>query len=569
MRQVTYADKAGQAPPLRLEPRRRLTAEHVRSQKRGPDLRGWVVVVALLLAGAGASAQTEAPAAGRILQRLYGLSVFPDSALSPRSYTISGTINQGGLNGVGVTNFDRQRGYVVAVDFGTLQTAQGITPSATWEVNPNGIVSDIDRLNNAALLVSRILESREYLSAPDSEFTRQYLGAVSYAGKGAFRFVFSVVHDSGLVVSFDAYIDSINGQVLGAHFEYDFISADLALSDYRDVGGYPFAFHSELTSSLPEMNSESQVTACAVNRPIDADIFIRPQTSSDAVSFPPETDSVSVSLEYKEGHLYFPARVNGSKRVLLLLDSGAGGIIIDKKQTGSFGLVLRGQQPGLGVAGSTAVSLAKLPAIDIAGIGLANQIVHVVDFGPGLRNAFPGVVGVIGFDLLARLPVTVDYQHQLLTIYNPATYQLPDSSRIRAVLPLEYYSNLPLVGVSVNGSAGKFVVDAGSGYGPLLHQRFIREYLLDSLPEREPSAGDGGYIGGVGGVLQTKPVTIADFGVGRAHFADQPAWLILGGGGFTDSKIIAGNLGNGFLDKFVVTFDYPHNRLILSDIGTE
>ncbi len=498
-----------------------------------------------------------------VLKRIYHLSEFPDTSRTPQTYSLRGTAVHAGLSGGFVTLYDKDNGYVNTLDLGVFSVSQGFDGAEGWESNFNGIVNDITRLNEDLLVVGRILESKEYLSASTGAIKRECLGPAEFENRGVYKFRFST--HAG--VTSDVFIDSLSGDVLGMQMQYDFVEANAVFSDFREVDGFSFAFHSELTANLTELNTIAQITHCEVNRSLQTGAFSRPATNTSNVSFPVGVDSIVTPLEYVQGHLYFRMSLNGSEPLLFVLDSGAGSMVIDAYNAEALGLDLVGAQPGLGIAGTAEFQFTSIAEMSLAGIVFQNQNVGALSFGTGLRSALRGATGVVGYDFLARFVVTVDYAHGQMIIYPPAKDIASSAKGDVAfdditIVPLGFFANVPVVPVRINDVAGDLLLDIGSSYGPLLHEAFIRANSLEDLPERG-SPNDKGYVGGVGGSLATKTVTITNFGVGTLSISNQPAWIIDGSAGIAASKLLAGNLGNGFLDKYKVTLDYPHRRLIL------
>ncbi len=519
------------------------------------------LIVSILVMGFCSSiTKAESCNADSVLKRIYGLDVFPDTSQTLHSYSFEGTVEHAGLSGVFTTFYDKESGYVSLTDMGFFSVSQGFDRFGGWEVNTNGIVKDISRIGEDLLVLIRSIESREYLSASQSTLIRTCLGPSRFNDKGVYQF--RLVFDKG--ISGDVFIDSLNGQVLGMQMKYDLADAEVVFSDFREVDGVSFAFHSELTANLSELNMVTQTTSCKVNNPIPVETFIRPKTITTNVSFPADTDSLVTELEYYRGHLYFRMSINGSDSRLFLLDSGAGGIVVDAFHAESLGIEPVGSQSGLGVAGSADFSFGIVKEMNVAGMILKNQFVSVLDLGLGMRNTFRGIVGIIGYELLSHAIVSVDYQRQLMTIFPPDADLVTGAASINAVVPMRYYATLPTVVAGVNGKTGDFLIDIGSRYGPVLHEYFVKTNSFEDLPERS-DPNDNGYIGGVGGSLPTRTITLANFDIDALKFKDQPAWAILGSAGASASTALAGNIGNGFLDQFRVTFDYPHMRIILQD----
>ena len=119
---------------------------------------------------------------------------------------------------------------------------------------------------------------------------------------------------------------------------------------------------------------------------------------------------------------------------------------------------------------------------------------------------------------------------------------------------------MPLVGGSVAGVRGKFVVDLGDRSSLTLFGPFWRKHHLDGTlsPGIEALTGFG-----VGGPIKGIVVRVPQFVFGPAKTRGVVARLSLQAkGGFADPRI-AGSIGTGVLKHFHTFIDYAHNRFLL------
>jgi len=122
-----------------------------------------------------------------------------------------------------------------------------------------------------------------------------------------------------------------------------------------------------------------------------------------------------------------------------------------------------------------------------------------------------------------------------------------------------------LVAGSVDGCApGNFLVDTGNDTSLLLHSSFVKKY---GFVQRYPS-GTQAMAAGVGGMMKLELVSLKSFRVGAVVEPKADAALIVGGvdPGVSD---MVGGIGIGFLSHFVLTFDYPGERIFLARVYDE
>lgn len=272
----------------------------------------------------------------------------------------------------------------------------------------------------------------------------------------------------------------------------------------------------------------------------------------------PHHKSAVVRFESANNMILLPVSVNGSEPLWFNLDSGAGYCFVDLSRAKALGLQFEGtvqaQGAGTGTAdvqiikgavnfgfGEVKVSVAPAGAMDIASI--EPVVGHMVD-------------GTLGYDIFQELVITVDYISHQVTFTDPGEFH--SSPRGQSLpLSLETGGNtpqdrVPLVQgrIAIPGNPpvdAKFLVDSGSGDAvdhPLIKKSTGK--LLNTVT----GVGIGKEWRGVEGridYLQLGP------------FELRGAVSACCGGSELSSQLIGGQA----LSRFIVTFDYPRQRLIL------
>ena len=190
---------------------------------------------------------------------------------------------------------------------------------------------------------------------------------------------------------------------------------------------------------------------------------------------------------------------------------------------------------------------------------LYNQVAAVVGLA-NLRMDNPGTLGgLIGYDLLSRFPVKVDFRRRLLTIYNPSKWTPSDS---QYAVPLNLTSKVPSVEVEIDSAIGNFLVDLGNSIGLILHKSFADKHnLMAGFSDIKDEVGG---ISGIGGSTTAKSARGTLLRIGRTEIK-RPALLVIDGeAGVLRSSELDGNLGNSILAQFLVLFDYQNRKLYLT-----
>ncbi|HVP06538.1 MAG TPA: hypothetical protein VMS71_01755, partial [Candidatus Acidoferrum sp.] len=169
--------------------------------------------------------------------------------------------------------------------------------------------------------------------------------------------------------------------------------------------------------------------------------------------------------------------------------------------------------------------------------------------------------GVIGYDFLSRFPMLIDYQSHALTVFNPDHFTAPDGGK---EIPFHLTMQVPTVAGELVGDTGSFIVDLGNAFGLIVHQRFAEQNELGKkLLDVHESAG---VLGGVGGGVLGKSGFATEFHFGSAVVDSLRVMMPASSEGLAGSEELAGNIGNGILQRFRPLFDYHHQRIILYPI---
>ena len=140
------------------------------------------------------------------------------------------------------------------------------------------------------------------------------------------------------------------------------------------------------------------------------------------------SDEIRISFE-KEDFVTLPVRVNGSDTMNFVLDTARPRSACSE-QTSSTGSVIDTGRPvsvgGSGYGESPTGSLVEDLTISIGDTHLLNQTAVLV---PWSEISFleldevPDFQGIIGYDLLKRYVVRLDFDESVLTLYKPDSYE--------------------------------------------------------------------------------------------------------------------------------------------------
>ena len=283
-------------------------------------------------------------------------------------------------------------------------------------------------------------------------------------------------------------------------------------------------------------------------------------------------------------HIYLQARINNSKPLWFVLDTGAGDIL-DAKHAKSLNLVLYSTEPTSGSGeGSQDAAITKNVSFqiqnktfsqkEIAVIALqgvedcANKIAvdstgkaTMLENAPGNTDQYQPMDGVLGFGFFKTFVVEINYNQQFLTLYDPTTYHYQGNGKI---IPIDINGNHIFINASVKKSGaaninGRFMVDTGLMLAVSLNTAFIeKNNLLPPSDQTTPFS-----ICGLGGTSKAQMGTLPGVFI-QNIFIDKPRTLFSQAtGGVLSSTEFDGLIGNAIFRHFKVIFDYSNKQMIL------
>jgi hypothetical protein len=172
------------------------------------------------------------------------------------------------------------------------------------------------------------------------------------------------------------------------------------------------------------------------------------------------------------------------------------------------------------------------------------------------------VAGLLGFDFLAQLGVTIDYENRRVTVVPSAAYAAPADSRTSA-LEARLGRGIPLVTASLDGAFAERVgIDTGGIGAFLLFDYFTRRNPAP-LPDIDTLGGSSELsLAGVGGGFAASSALVSSFEVGGFRFRDVRGYRVVSEQSFAQDS--DGVIGEGLLRYFTVGLDYANERVYLT-----
>ena len=276
------------------------------------------------------------------------------------------------------------------------------------------------------------------------------------------------------------------------------------------------------------------------------------QSSAEAgnIIFASDSKASTFPFEFRKGMIFIPVHINGSKPLSFVLDTGSSRILIDRALAGDLGLKANGSGSLQG-AGSGRIPIEFIHGVRLAfpGVESGGYDLSTTDLKPLEQSLGVKVDGILGYEVLSRFVVTVNYEGKNLTFTLPQAFH-PDNKAQQ--LPIEIRDKWPFVKaelvlpgpVTVQDS---FMIDSGSSDA-------VDHPVVMKLQSRVASESGIGF----GKPIRGGTARADSFRIGR-YTLDGPIVSCCGATDAT-SKLI----GSEVLRRFNVTFDYPSSRIFIS-----
>jgi aspartyl protease len=260
------------------------------------------------------------------------------------------------------------------------------------------------------------------------------------------------------------------------------------------------------------------------------------------VTFEPTKLSVTIPFERTRNGVFVRLRVNEKQEQLwFVLDSGAGHTLISEAAAKRL-LIHPGEKTTIREprSGLITVTESKSASIALDTVNIDKVDLHTANLNDLAPAWGRKVDGVLGYDLLCRSVVTIDYDSSRLTITQPAVYRYEGMGE---ALPLSIRNGWAFVEgtIKVTGRPpviDNFLIDSGSQ--DAVNHPIIRD---SKGPLRTVKAGVLG---------SNEWFRLGRFTVGSTQSAC-----------CAPTEETSRQIGAEVLSRFRVTFDYPHKRLIL------
>ncbi len=468
------------------------------------------------------------------------------------------TVETGGIKGTVVTvyaapnkEFDHSQ-----LGGGVVDTSEGFDGKTAWRRDTNGNVRPLGGDETRELKLQLYIDTNSYVMPQFGIPGKVSLHPQREDKTG--NYVLDILPEGGKPSTL--YLDPRSYLIVKEQHLDDNVPMTTTFSDYRRVEGVMYPFKQRTTNGAARYDILGQITKIENNVAVPASLFAPPTTAGSKTQFlVPGAATATVPFDMDNGEISLPVRINGTY-ARVFLDSGASGLALSAKMADALKLKQQGVLEARGYGGSTDLHPVRIGTFDIPGaVRLSDLAAVSLALPDGFdRSLGDPLAGFIGYDLLSRFVVRIDYHARRLTLTAPSAFH--PTAADGSPLPLNLDNDIPSVTAQFDTlPPAQFLLDTGDVSALRLYGPYVTQNNLSAkYPKQIPSAGGG--IGGESRSLLTRTQALTIAGT-TLHGLPTEFSLDAKGGA---SQVLAGSFGSQVLSHFVVTFDYPHGRVFFA-----
>ena len=243
-----------------------------------------------------------------------------------------------------------------------------------------------------------------------------------------------------------------------------------------------------------------------------------------------------------------------------ILDTGSSGISLDSTTADYLKLQpVASERTIRGIAGIRKVSFLYNQQLKFPGLTIENLDFHINDYG--ILTAVYGerIDGIIGYSVISRYIMKVDYDSLKISFWTKGTIRYPRGG----YLLKPTINMLVSQTVKVRDDAtvnSRFLYDMGAGLCMLLSKDFIADsFFLDKKRKRWIKEGEG-----LGGKIDMELTVIKEVKLGPYKFRNVPIYIFEDVNNVTSYPYMGGLIGNDILRRFNVILNYAKGDIYLT-----
>jgi outer membrane lipoprotein-sorting protein len=461
----------------------------------------------------------------------------------------------GGLSGTQKSYFKYPNKLRSETDLKIMKSSSVYNGQKGWIQDPNGQVRELAGQELEGIATDLYFDLYGYL------FPERAKGEVEYLGReeseGVNYHVLKVTPEGADPVKL--YINPETYLIDKSVGKSDIVEVTTHFHDYKDIQGIKMAGSIHMSTGDTTYDVNAKLIYAEFNPPLSDSLFLAPESAAPDYTFVAGKTSTEIPFVLASNHIHIPVVIDKSRPLNFILDSGAGGPVVDTDVAKKLGLQTVGKLEARGAGeGTQEANLLTLHRMRVGDVVIDSAAATAISLS--FLNKYEGmpIEGIVGYDLFSRFVVKIDYQNEKITLYEPSRFKYEGKGES---IPITLEDNHPHVKAIVDGKyEGNFVIDCGARSSLTLHTPFVEEHNLLSNSGKKVDVLAGVGVGGkvMGKATRMQSIQIGDFIIPAplTNLSSAKA------GAFSSEKT-DGNIGGGILKRFTVIFDYGNSRMIL------
>jgi len=277
---------------------------------------------------------------------------------------------------------------------------------------------------------------------------------------------------------------------------------------------------------------------------------------------PPPSQTLTVipfSLAVESVILVKALLVGHADTLTFILDTGSSGISLDSTTASSLGLAPVASEINIrGIAGVRNAEFVYNEKLKFNELTVDSLDFHINDYQFLSYVYGVQIDGVIGYSLLSRYIVKIDYDNREIEICSQGTLKYPRGGHILK----PFIRTLPVQSARIHDHhklSARFLFDIGAGLSLVLS----RDFEQDSLVLRKTRKRFPIQAHGVGGKLVMDMTLVKKFRLGPYRFRNVPTMVFEDEFNVTSYPYLGGLIGNQILKRFNVILNYQQREIYL------
>jgi hypothetical protein len=341
----------------------------------------------------------------------------------------------------------------------------------------------------------------------------------------------------------------------------------LQLSDWRKVKGRKVPFSVRQTGGDSGTEATTAVRDLVVSGLASKAPIGLPQDAAKDYRFATGKSASGIPFNFENDHIMVEGRVNGSRPLWFMLDTGAEATIVNKARMAELSLQPFGASSVSGGGNATDFAFADVARLEIGGVALLDQRDGVIDLA-GLERIYGMPMGgILGYDFFSRFVVRVDYDAKTIDLLEPSEYT-DEGAGTQVAFVLEGrqpHVTSTITVPSLPPIESDLIVDSGAADTVNLTSPFVKAHRLLEFARKTPAGGPNTMAGSEKEFFAQTSVRgrLGGITLGTFTLQDIPSNLMVGAKGAYASASFSGTIGEGVLHRFNTVYDYSRSVMTL------